>query len=1268
MPGIKRKAATTSSASPQKRTPNKKPAPVAQHGDSDSDNNDDFDDDEDLLASAAAGTGSAAIPDDEEDDSDSNDDQETAEDGDNENADNAELMSDEDMEGGFEDLEAEASDEQDQESEQEQDPQSSSGAPKKKSKPAALYALPTTEEVKGLKETGELFKSNVFKLKIDEMLPEVRPAYTKAGALELALRRLHTTFEGIKPIEPSSIPDALKKLEKRSKGSIKVPFPDPAPKDGAQYKLAFEKPAGMHLVGSWPLKSAAIKPDGVDVDVAVVMPSSLFQEKDHMNFRYFHKRAFYLAVLAHAISSASNLGVSPSFQLMEGDPRRSVLILKPVHNKSDTDYTKLKASIRIHLAHEPGLFNFGRLGPLRNSVRVGPSSAEASEGDKEPVPTPRYNAAVLMDGLQLAHLVYLHTTAQACPAFADACLLLKTWAFQRGFGSGARTNRSGAERRQVAGSGSLRFVLTMVLAHLLNGEEKVAGRAARSKLANGFSSYQLFRGVIDWLATHDFQERPVFMKPMPSAGLVSRRDKIPRSDFSQAFERVFVDPSGCINLFSFLPTGSLDLLQAEAKKTLGMLNDTAADHFEALFLQDRTAPVFTYDEVAHLYLPSPSSLKGEDAAAQLRRADFGNLYQANLIQVSATASRALRGRATLVALSHPASGGLLDSWPLDAARPHSLAQAELGVMLNGETAWRMVEHGPRSDETEAAEEFRSFWGELAELRRFKDGRILESVVWPVPDTAARWAIPRRILAYALNRHHGMADDKISFLANKFDGLLDIDAKLARRAYLVNTDEKGFQLVQSAYDGLVKDLRAMDGLPLSIITIAPCSSGLRGTSAFVPGPLNLEGLGTRVPDVASYLPAHEIAITFESSGKWPDEVEALQAIKAAFCEAISHEIATKIEGSQCRVVLSGTSNPLEDQVLLELILPSGFAFHIRVHHERERALLEHIVTDRFETGLRKKRAKAALQVWERRFVVAPRHHLLIANVGHKFASFGGAVRLVKRWISSRMLGEHMIAEELIELVAAAAFLSPEEGAPASQVAGFLRIMRLLATWRWKEEPLAVPVQTAADAAEDATRFALPTGSRTEVENSFQAARGADPSMATRTWFVATEADPHGLDFGRECPFPGAAMGIKKMAKEAVALLEKGGAELSKSDIQVSSEWRHVQEYLTDWIFAFLHFCICRRCLYLVRRTLTTLSCTSTPRCCRGMHRMRTRTRACGLRVETRRASLRMRRMGRSSQCWARRHDLALMRRRRLSLRCSLCTRTHSSCSTTLWAAR
>ena len=58
----------------------------------------------------------------------------------------------------------------------------------------------------------------------------------------------------------------------------------------------------------------------------------LFQEKDYMNYRFLHKRAFYLAVIAmHVSDPKSQLSVDVCYESKRGDPRLTTLILRPNH-------------------------------------------------------------------------------------------------------------------------------------------------------------------------------------------------------------------------------------------------------------------------------------------------------------------------------------------------------------------------------------------------------------------------------------------------------------------------------------------------------------------------------------------------------------------------------------------------------------------------------------------------------------------------------------------------------------------------------------------------------------------------------------------------------------------------------------------------------------------------------------------------------------------------------------------------------------------------
>lgn len=115
------------------------------------------------------------------------------------------------------------------------------------------------------------------------------------------------------------------------KKSVVIPFPSPEPSSDIQYTFGYSAPSAMHLVGSFPLKTVSKSRDGWSVDVAVEMPEELFQEKDHMNYRYFYKRAYYLSVLAAAIQDKKS-GMSSTrteFSTLHGDQRKPILILHP---------------------------------------------------------------------------------------------------------------------------------------------------------------------------------------------------------------------------------------------------------------------------------------------------------------------------------------------------------------------------------------------------------------------------------------------------------------------------------------------------------------------------------------------------------------------------------------------------------------------------------------------------------------------------------------------------------------------------------------------------------------------------------------------------------------------------------------------------------------------------------------------------------------------------------------------------------------------------
>lgn len=121
--------------------------------------------------------------------------------------------------------------------------------------------------------------------------------------------------------------EATKLLQKSHKTSI--PFPDPKPDKNAAYKLAYAKPSSINVVGSYALKTMVRSDNALAVDMIVKMPDLIFQEKDFLNYRYFYKKAYYLACIAAALQDAVQDEFTLFFEYLNGNSLHPVLVVKP---------------------------------------------------------------------------------------------------------------------------------------------------------------------------------------------------------------------------------------------------------------------------------------------------------------------------------------------------------------------------------------------------------------------------------------------------------------------------------------------------------------------------------------------------------------------------------------------------------------------------------------------------------------------------------------------------------------------------------------------------------------------------------------------------------------------------------------------------------------------------------------------------------------------------------------------------------------------------
>lgn len=423
---------------------------------------------------------------------------------------------------------------------------------------------------------------------------------------------------------------------------------------------------------------------------------------------------------------------------------------------------------------------------------------------------------------------------------------------------------------------------------------------------------------------------------------------------------------------------------------------------------------------------------------------------------------------------------------------------------------------------------------------------MEAVVWDQPGPGGlgprRSTIVRRIVEYILGERHGVPAANIDFFAGAMDHLLVEPEAIRRSIYLEDpvTAGKGFSAAITAFDELAKEITDMKDLPLSVSAVQPCSPGLRYSTPFTPSPRRLKDFD-RLPASLKNLDPHDFHITLEGSGSWPDELEAVQKIKAAFLAKLGENLESSRSVLQAQVVIDVEARPIDDNVALEILTATGWAFRARIFYDRSQILLEEREDQLGDLDEASGSRSSSLDAYLQRFVQRPKHHAAISSLQNHFPSFSPTVRLLKRWVSAHMLSAHF-SDEQLELVAASVFIdaaSPFDP-PQSGATGFARALERIASWKWRDEPLLVPIYSFQTAVSSGRRPVLPTADRARATDAFQSMRLAKPAMDSHAWVIATESDLDGLYWGGATGKVAAAR-VRGLAKAALAALQAGVTE-------------------------------------------------------------------------------------------------------------------------------
>ncbi|KAL3039003.1 hypothetical protein AAZX31_01G163500 [Glycine max] len=773
--------------------------------------------------------------------------------------------------------------------------------------------------------------------------------------------------------------------------------------DKVEFK--FKKPASVKIGGSYSIQSIA-KPE-VNVDLIIRLPKECFHEKDYLNYRYYAKRCLYLCLMKNYLEKSPSID-RVEWSTLQNEARKPLLVVYPgfysvlasQFNCNAFEIMLVMLTTKIFAAAKlvevPGffvriipsakaIFSIAKLNLKRSNIH------NLSDGTAL-LATPKYNSSILED-MFIEDVEFINNYFLGWKELREALILLKVWARQR----------SSIHVHDCLNG----FLISVILAYL----------ASKQHITNSMKSTEIIRITLNFIATSELWSRGLYF---PKEGH-SNITKEQRMQLKESFPVVISHPFGGFNLAFRMSRIGFTQLQNEATLTLRCMEKCRDGGFEEVFMT-KIDYAGKYDYCMRI------NLKGKKEVFASGFCLDDECWRSYEDKIHGILSKGLNDRAKFIQVTWrnthcqwSVDDGLsvLDKVPLF-----------IGISVSTlEKAFRMVDIGPNAESKEEALEFRKFWGEKAELRRFKDGRIAESTVWEI-EQWAKHLILKRIVEHVLSRHLSLSKENIVVVVDQLDFSL-LHGSGDPISYSGN--------LLGAFDVLSKRLRLIEDLPLKVSSVQPLDSAFRFTSVFPPEPHHLANekheslrLNKLVPSCIQPL---EVMIQLEGSGNWPMDEIAIEKTKSSFLVQIGVSLQ-KMWGMTCTAT--------EDNVD---VLVSGYAFRLKILHERGLSLLnKEIGNDQA------KRIPSA----DKKLFIRSQHANMINGLQSRYAIFGPVVRLAKRWAASHLFSSCLV-EEAVELLVAYLFLNPlPYDVPCSRITGFLRFLRLLSHYDWTFSPLIVDI--------------------------------------------------------------------------------------------------------------------------------------------------------------------------------------------------------------------
>lgn len=999
-------------------------------------------------------------------------------------------------------------------------------------------------------ETAELFRSNIFKLQIDELLSEIKLKEEKIQKVE---KFLNLAYEIIENEIPDSEIFSIKDINKNfTNSSIQIPFPDPKPTN-PNYKFQYLKPDSVSLIGSFGLKNGIKLPYNNVVDLNVVMPKSLFDKKDYLNYRCFYKRSFYLAYLSKYLilyldsekiqgSKNSTSFFKFTYEYINNDlltPTLRIDCVPSSASENNYNFYSTKFSVRLIASFPYKLFDFKKLMPNRNNIKIlldnQPSSKlsdtldTVKENNKNVEetslpPTLIYNSSLITNSTYDHYLRFLYKTKKKVEWFSDACKLGKLWCIQRGL-----TNK---------GFGHFEFAIIMAL--LLKGGGINNGNKI---LLSGFSSYQLFKGTINYLANMDLCETGHLFFDIDSKDIryIEESYNIP----------MIFDNVTRLNLLWKVTKYNYYNLQNEAKLTLNLLNNDGinnnhndiSDNFKFIFLIKNDLKFLKYDLCFRLPIP----IIEFNAMEKITFISYENFIKNRLFTILKIG---LKDKLKLIDISlnyNSNSNSIISSnfskfTKLNKRKPelsYSNMFCEINLILNQFESEKLVIKGPSINDSNTLKinDFIEFWGgnSKTSIRKFKDNTIHHCIIWQLKFNEP---IIYQIIKYLFNLHlDNFTGSKLSSNIKLFHEKLPISSKPGFLNSSI-TNLQAYNALTADFNDLFKLLLSLnDKLPLRIKNLTANSNNFRFTSLLLPVPFKSSNVDF----------FNNCILEFETSKNWPNEINALEITKTAFLVKIC-ELLSSLNLEYKTFLEKDDSVPLNEHIhSLKIITPSGFGFKINALTPMDEVLYYRSLTNCPKEKL--PLLEKTYFKFQQQYLINTKLTRLYTTLSFQHLFLSPCVRLFKKWLDSQYLLCHF-SEELLDLICLQPFVNTGVSPwlpPSSLQNGFLKILYFISSWNWIQDPLILQLgRDESSYSKDDVQGNNAYGKISLRENSMMFEtfktkyRKFDPNGVNYQFLIGCPrlnlGDEEGYLYGSPVEFP-IALRLSKLCKIAINLIEK-----------------------------------------------------------------------------------------------------------------------------------